>query len=86
MIRNPRTSYRELVGGAFTQVAWRRQSVLVAVGYADATESGYVQTYTASTLTRARLTFSATAEGYESPGTRQLDVNPASLARPDAFG
>ena len=82
MIQNPKTSYRELIGGAFTQLAWGRQSVLFAVAYADASESAYVQTYIAPTLTGGRLTFSATAEWYEpleSSGTRQLDVNPASL-------
>lgn len=82
MIQNPKTSYRELVGGVFTQVRWSRQSVLFAVAYADASESGYMQTYIAPTFTQGRLTFSATVEWYEpleSSGTRQLDVNPASL-------
>lgn len=82
MIQNPKTSYRELIGGAFTQASWGRQSVLVAVAYADASESEYVQTYIAPTFAHGRLTFSATAEWYEpveSSGTRQLDVNPASL-------
>lgn len=82
MVQNPKTSYRELIGGGFTQAVWNRQSLLVAVAYADATGSAYLQTYLAPTLTAGRLTFSSTIEWYEplqSTGTRQLDVNPASL-------
>ncbi len=82
MVQNPKTDYRELIAGAFTQVAWNRQSLVVAVAFADASESAYLQTYLAPTLTRGRLTFSSTIEWYEpleSTGTRQLDVNPASL-------
>jgi len=82
MIQNPKTSYRELIGGVFTQIRWGAQSVLLAVAYADASESAYTQTYIAPALTRGRLTFSATIEWYEpleSAGTRQLDVNPATL-------
>ena len=36
MVQNRKTQYRELIAGMYTQVNWDRQSVLVALGYADA--------------------------------------------------
>ena len=82
MVQNRKTQYRELIAGIYTQVNWDRQSVLVALGYADATESEYLQTYVIPSLSRGRLTLSGTIEWYEPierSGTRQLDVNPVSL-------
>jgi hypothetical protein len=82
MVQNPKTSYRELIAGGFTRVEWGRQSVLVALAYADVTASQYMQTYVQPAFANGRLTFSATLEWYEpleEAGTRQLDVNPASL-------
>jgi hypothetical protein len=82
MVQNPKTGYRELIVGGLTQAVWGRQSILMAVAYADVSESPYLQTYIAPTFSRGRLTLSGTVEWYEpleSAGTRQLDVNPASL-------
>lgn len=82
MVQNRKTQYRELIAGIYTQVNWDRQSVLVALGYADATESEYLQTYVVPALSRGPLTFSGTIEWYQPidrSGTRQLDVNPVSL-------
>lgn len=82
IVQNPRTEYRELIAGAFTQANWSRHSVLVAVGYADATESEYVQTYITPSLGFGAISLSGTIEWYEpleSSGTRQLDINPLLL-------
>jgi hypothetical protein len=82
IVQNPKTPYRELIAGTYTQVTWDRQSVLVALGFADATESEYLQTYLSPSLSSGPLRFSGTIEWYEPlerSGTRQLDVNPISL-------
>ena len=82
MIQNPKTPYREFIVGTYTQVTADRQSLLVALAFADATESEYLQTYLMPTLSRGPLTLSGTIEWYmplERSGTRQLDVNPISL-------
>jgi hypothetical protein len=63
-------------------MTWDRQSVLVALGFADASESEYLQTYFIPSLSSGPLTVSGTIEWYEPlerSGTRQLDVNPISL-------
>jgi hypothetical protein len=82
MVQNPKTQYRELIVGGYTQLNWSGQSMLVAVGYADASDSQYLQTYITPSYARARLALSGTFEWYEPlghAGVRQLDVNPASL-------
>ena len=82
MVQNRKTQYRELIAGMYTQVNWDRQSVLVALGFADAAESDYLQTYFVPSLFKGPLMFSGTIEWYqpfERSGTRQLDVNPVSL-------
>jgi hypothetical protein len=82
MVQSPETRYRELIVGSFTQLNWNRQSVLVALAYADATESQYLQAYVAPSFAVGRLSLSGTIEWYEPlgrAGTRQLGVNPASL-------
>ena len=82
MVQNPKTQYRELIVGLFTQFNWSGQSVLVAVGYADASEGQYLETYITPSFARGRLALSGNFEWYEPLGraaVRQLDVNPASL-------
>jgi hypothetical protein len=82
MVQNPITQYRELIAGTYTQVPWGRQSVLLAIAYADATDGRYLQTYVNPTLKGGPLSFDATIEWYEPLdrfGTRQLSANPASL-------
>ena len=81
MVQNPQTQYRELIAGAFTQLNWSAQSVLVAVAYADASESQYLQVYVTPSIVSSRLAVSGTLEWYEPlgrGGTRQFDVNPIS--------
>jgi hypothetical protein len=81
-VQNPTTLYRELIAGTFTQVSWGKQSVLMAVAYADATDGRYLQTYLNPTLKGGPLTFDATIEWYEPlerSATRQLSFNPATL-------
>ncbi|HEV8382583.1 MAG TPA: hypothetical protein VGQ29_13435 [Gemmatimonadales bacterium] len=81
MIQNPKTQYRELIAGTFTQLNWNRQSVLVAIAYADASESQYLQMYLIPSITTGRIALSGTLEWYEPlgrAGTRQFDVNPIS--------
>ena len=82
MVQNPETQYRELIAGAFTQLNWSAQSVLVAVSYADASESQYLQVYVTPSIVSGWLAPSGTLEWYEPlgrGGTRQFDVNPVSL-------
>jgi len=82
MVQNPTTLYRELIAGTYTQLNWGRQSLLVAVAYADATDGRYIQTYVNPTLKGGPLAFDATIEWYEPlerAATRQLSVNPATL-------
>lgn len=82
MVQNPETRYRELIIGSFTQLNWSRHSVLIALAYADATESQYLQAYVAPSFAIGRVALSGTIELYEPlgrAGTRQLGINPASL-------
>ena len=82
MVQNPNSPYRELIIGTYTRVTWDRQSVLMALGFADATESDYLQTYFVPSLSKGALMLAGTIEWYqplERSGTRQLDVNPISL-------
>ena len=82
MVQNPRTLYRELIAGTYTQLNWGRQSLLVALAYAEATDGRYMQTYLNPTLKAGPLAFDATIEWYEPlerAATRQLSVNPATL-------
>ena len=39
MVQNPKTPYRELIAGTYTQLTAGRQSVLVALGYAAETKA-----------------------------------------------
>jgi len=82
MVQNPKSPYRELIIGTYARVTWDRQSVLVALGFADATDSDYLQTYFVPSISKGSLMLSGTIEWYqplERSGTRQLDVNPISL-------
>src|SRR5437016_1512821 len=60
MVQNPETQYHELIAGSFTQINWSDQSVLVAVAYADASESQYLQTYVVPSFATGRLELSGT--------------------------
>src|SRR5262245_32993701 len=58
MVQNPETQYRELIGGAFTQLNWSGQSVLLALAYADATDGHYAQTYVVPSFFFGRVSLS----------------------------
>jgi hypothetical protein len=82
MVQVPATAYRELIAGAYTQASWGKQSVLVAVAYADATDGRYIQTYLVPTFKSGPFIFDTTIQWYEPlerSATRQLSVNPATL-------
>lgn len=82
MVQVPATAYRELIAGAYTQATWGKQSFLVAVAYADATDGRYVQTYLVPTFKSGLFIFDTTIQWYEPlerSATRQLSVNPATL-------
>jgi len=82
MVQNPETQYRELVAGAYTQLNWSGQSLLVALGYADASESQYLQTYITPSFAAGDFELSGTLEWYiplGRAGVRQFDMNPVSL-------
>jgi len=82
IVQNPETEYHELIAGSFTQINWSDQSVLVAVAYAVASESQYLQTYVVPSFATGRLELSGTLEWYiplGRAGVRQLDMNPVSL-------
>jgi hypothetical protein len=82
MVINPRTGYRELIGGAVTRVAWGRQSANLALALADAPEGEYLQAYLVPSLVAAGVSVSGTLELYQPlvrTGTTQLDLNPVSL-------
>jgi len=79
---NPRTGYRELIGGGVSRAMWGRQSITVAFAAAEATESRYLQGYLLPAFALGRVSISGTLELYEpleSGGTRQFDVNPGTV-------
>ena len=81
MVQNPKSQYRELIGGIFTQLHWGNQSVWLAMAYGDASESQYVLTYVAPSFLRGRLALSGTLKWYGPlgrAGIRQFHLNPAS--------
>src|SRR5437016_14594508 len=55
MVQTRQTQYREFIAGLYTQVNWNRQNLLLALGYADATPSPYLQTYLVPSLSLRRL-------------------------------
>jgi hypothetical protein len=89
MVLNPRTGYRELVGGLVSRAVWGRQSITIAVAGADAPESAYLQTYLLPSLVVGGVSVSATFELYhplQHAGTGQLYLNPlAVVLRPASW-
>lgn len=82
LVENPRTGYRELLGGVVTRAGYRDQAVTLGLAYADATESRYLQTYVVPSLQVAGASIGGTLELYvplDEAGTHQLDVNPIAV-------
>lgn len=82
LVENPRTKYRELIAGAYTQLGGGDRSMIVAIAYADATGGRYVQTYLNPSIAFGRLGLSTTAEWYapvDHSGIEQLSFNPVSV-------
>jgi hypothetical protein len=82
LVVNPRSGYREMLGGVVSRVGYRDQAVTLGLAYADATESKYLQAYVVPSLLVAGASVSGTIELYvplEEAGTHQLDVNPIAV-------
>lgn len=80
MIENPRSDYREIIGGLGLNVHLAKTAnVFVATAAASATDSWYAQLYLLPNWTLGRLAVGATVEFYQplqARGARQLDVSP----------
>jgi len=80
MVQNPRTSYREIVGGVGANVVVTpRASGVIALAAADASDGWYGQLYLQSTMRLAKVTTylsAAYCEPLEADGARQVKVNP----------
>jgi hypothetical protein len=83
MVQNPRTSYRETVGGVARNVPFgKKANVVVATAAASATDSWYAQLYLLPTWSAGRLMVRATAELYQplqASGAQQFDLSPCSV-------
>jgi hypothetical protein len=78
---NVRSGYREVIAGAVARVATGRQSTLLALTAADASDSRYLQFYVVPSLAVGSLALGGTLETYiplQSAGTWDLDVNPVT--------
>ena len=84
MVENPRTGYREVIGGAMSRLARGGQSLTVGLAAADASDSDYLQLYLVPSLSHGAWSLEGTLETYEplqSAGIRQLELNPLTLLR-----
>jgi hypothetical protein len=81
MVQNPRTSYREIVGGVGANVVVTpRVGGAIALAAADASDGWYGQLYLQSNMRLGRVrTYLSTAyyEPLDANGVRQVKVNPA---------
>lgn len=85
VVANPRTGYREVIGGGASQIAWGPQAIAVAVTGAAASDSRYLQVYVLPSFILGRLNLSGAIEWYlplQRAGVQQLDVNPMTLLVP----
>jgi hypothetical protein len=80
MIENPRSDYREIIGGLGLNVRLTKSaSIFVATAAASATDSWYAQLYLLPNWTLGRLAVGGTVELYQplqARGAQQLDVSP----------
>jgi hypothetical protein len=83
MVQNPRTEYREAIGGVGLNLPLgNKASAVAATAVASATDSWYAQLYLLPSWTAGRLSVNGTFELYEPlqrAGARQLDVNPCAV-------
>lgn len=83
MVQNPRTEYREAIGGLGLNVRLGNSgSAAAATAVARAKDSWYAQLYLLPGWTAGRLHVDGTLELYEPlerAGARQLDINPCSV-------
>jgi hypothetical protein len=83
MIENPRSDYREIIGGLGLNVRLAKTaSVFVATAAASATDSWYAQFYLLPNWTLGRLAVGGTVELYQplqARGAQQLDVSPCTV-------
>lgn len=81
-VDNPRSGYRELIGGVVSRLVWGAQALTVAVASADAPEGMYLQTYLVPSLRLGSISAGGTIEWYqpvEQGAVLQLDVNPIGV-------
>jgi hypothetical protein len=84
-VDNPRSGYRELIGGVVSRAAWGTQALTVAVALADAPEGMYLQTYLVPSFSFRSVSIDGTIEWYqplEQGAVTQLDVNPIGVTVP----
>jgi hypothetical protein len=84
VVQNPRSGYREWIGGVVARLSAGQQAVSLAVAYADASGEKYVQVYAVPNLRAGPWSLSGTVELYEpwhGAGTRQLYLDPLTLLR-----
>jgi hypothetical protein len=82
-VDNPRSGYRELIGGLVSRVVWGAQALTLAVASADASDGLYLQTYLVPSLRLGSISIGGTIEWYqplEHRAVEQLDVNPVEFA------
>jgi hypothetical protein len=81
-VDNPRSGYRELIGGMVSRLVWGAQALTVAVASADAPEGMYLETYLVPSLSLGSVSMGGTIEWYlplERGAVHQLDVNPIGV-------
>lgn len=84
VVQNPRSGYREVIGGLVTRLVSGEQAVGIAVAWADGPGEEYVQVYAVPSLRGGPWSLSGTIELYEpwrGAGIRQLYIDPLSVLR-----
>lgn len=87
MVQNPRTEYREIVGGVARPVGGGRASATIAIAGAYASDGWYAQLYVLPALSLGPVSVSGLLLAYEAleeEGARQFYVNPLSVLVPVA--
>jgi len=84
LVKNPRSGYREAIGGVFTRLAAGRGDLSLALAYADASDGRYLQLYLSPSFEAGPWSLSGTLEIYQPVGrlgVRQMYLDPLSLLR-----
>jgi hypothetical protein len=85
MVQNPRTEYREVVGGVGRAMGGGRTMATLALAGAHASDGWYAQLYLLPAISWGDLSVSGVAVFYEpmeSRGARQFYLNPLTLSFP----